>query len=311
MITFFLIIFWGAEPVIDLNPFEFYDPYDASEIYRFHDKWLVCSRTQAALYLINDQGQVDASFKNSGKGPGELERPWVLGVFEDYVLVCSFHGPVLKFGDRLVLQDSILPKFPNANFWRQAQAFDEHDFLVFNQGGFDFNVYRYTLTDNKWSLAGQYFEQTLDFSRVVQRRASSAESSSAFFDGKTAFFQPKGYQEPYYEVHVIDFSNYREDQRLAVLAAPLEAFEPYYRGFYAFIDRAAVLPEGYLVEVRTQERGNKVILHDYFNTDGRLVKRQRQDGTKLLPVKNGPEIFLWREIDGRPVLEHFQPHFPR
>jgi len=286
-------------------------PDEISSVNRVGGHWLLCSTMGDKLLLFSDQGEKVAVWERAGQGPGELSKPYVMGVAENRIYVATIDGRALAFDARLRwLEDVRLPRlqFGQGHFMTASFRVGEGEFLVLAMvSAFAPLAKHVALKEDRWAVAGEYFPQKL--TREIMRatgKTGAAASQIACHD-RWLFYVPEGFQEPRYEIQVYRYPDMNEGQAVLALANQAEAYEPIL-GVYAMISAVAKLPRGWIVEAMAKKNGENIYVHDYFDEAGKFVQRaEASSETKLHPVVNGPGIMIWRGDEEPATLAPFEP----
>lgn len=286
-----------------------YDPYSIETIWSVDGKYLLCSKIGHKLVLINKHGKIENVYDKKGEGPGELKKPRILNITDEKIYTYNSNGSIVEF-DHYLKQgvSSSLPPYPMNTSYSWPILGDNkksivYSYITFPMGN-DHLVVKNEVDDDKWKVVGKYFEQK----KPIPIRGKYYKISEITFDGKYAFYSPQGFDEPYYEIYVHDFSSRRDDLIVAALAQEVDAKELNRSGNYLYFDRASVNKNGYILEISYMHNKEWTYIHDYYDKEGKFRKRVSVgENVKMIPVQNSDEIFIFRDLEEGPVLELFHP----
>jgi len=282
-------------------------PNEIASINKIGENWLICSMFGNKLILFSPDGKQLAVWDRQGEGPGEIVAPYILGVGSNDLLAVSLNGRVLAFDSKLQWMEDV--HYPRLQFGRgtviqSGFLADNKDYYIVSIiSMFSPLVKRVSLVDGEWEIIEEFFPQRLDPGTAQRQGKSGAASSNIFYQNGWFFYQDEHFEKPRYEVEAYRFPDIHEGQALIVLRNQVEAYERNY-GVYAGIYKGAKLEKGWLLEVLTAKDGQEMYLHDFFDERGKFLKRvEFTSETKIHPVVNAPDVFIWRGDRERPVLE--------
>lgn len=302
-----LLSFWTVDPIVSLDQLGIYRETSLS-MFKTEKGFLLNSAAEGAAVLFNANGII-GSFRQQGQGPGEFNRQYVLKLDEKGIHFCSNGRFVLSFDNSMMPTPAALPNLP-AQIPRNASygiAWDSRSVLVSLSG----EPHLFAEIENKndrWEINKKHFpiqvvhiQEAKEFLRVGQR---------PLIHQKTVFASrvAANKYEDFYEITV--FPNFlktgRSEEPTLTLAAEINEFKPFLT-MRALITNAAQLPTGFVVELVTDMRkgGAHHRWHDYYDEQGRFLKRVNVDGKQLLPVVNDPAIFLIEDQGDDRVLVSF------
>lgn len=289
-----LISFLTAHPIASLDQLGIYRETSLS-MFKTEQGYLLNSAAEGAAVLFNDGGII-GSFRQQGQGPGEFNRQYVLKLDEKGIHFCSNGRFVLSFDDKMKPTPASLPNLPvqvprNAIY---GIAWESQSILVSLSGaGHLFAEIEHK--QDRWEINKKHFPIQIGHTQEAEEFLRAGQRSLVHHDTVFASRVAASSDEDFYEITV--FPNFlrtgRSEEATLILAAEIDEFKPFLN-MRALITNAAKIPSGFLVEFVTDMRkgGAHHRWHDYYNQEGRFVKRVNVDGKQLLPVVNDAAIFL-------------------
>jgi len=282
-----------------------------SSVNKLGENWLICGTPSDTLLVFSPDGERLAILAGRGQGPGELYFPYVLGVEPEKIIVANMDGRVFALDHHLQLVESLrLPRLGQVlgtTMWAGFRAGERDYVAVAFSSVVAPLVKRLGLGEDAWQVHGEYFPQKLTRDVMRQKKVSGAAASSVSCHNGWFFYQTEKLQEPRYKIAAYQFPKLDEGQKVMTFANQVGGFEPRY-GIYAGVYKAARFDEGWVLEVSVGKNGEAIHLHDYFDANGKFLKRIEQTGeVKMHPALNDPAVFLWNGDGDRAVLKRFQP----
>ena len=269
-----------------------------STLYSVDGSFLLCDYSAPGLYLFSPQGAVLKRYDAEGQGPGELERPFVLGVSDSDILVVSQSRNILVFDKELNLKSehyTPLPEEISSHVFLSGNCLGKNRFLLVMSGltqGKKYMALEIVYRDKQWEVSGRHFSQITPKSiKNPMPQAPSAinfwlaPDEMRFFKYRSGIFST----EDSYEVFELDPDFTRSENAWTVQAlwSDVGDIRPFMPQFRCFIHRVKKLESGYVVEINISREG---MVHDFFDENGAFLRRDRED-YRIIPSVNSRHVF--------------------
>lgn len=289
--------------------------YEDLSIFKIEQGFLLSSRADGVIAIVNGNGAIAASYSKKGQGPEELQNHAYMGLYKGKHMVLSDNGKVIAFDDKLNPVPSSLPDLPqslaqdiviygfNVNekwYWvSSGMSFQEH---IVKQVSIDSTFQTKGVFPQKFTRAMAKSQR--DFFELSQKNYRIDFHNEKAF--RTTMTVPMVADE--YSVEVFDLNDNQapimiltadlSEQSQASPFAPVRAFV---LGGCKFVDGYAVMWQGKLKKSDPE----LTLFVDTFKLNGGFRKRGVLK-TRLFPCVNGPEVFTIKEINGGEFLVQCQ-----
>ena len=265
-------------------------------MYKTPRGYLLNSATEGTAVLFSPSGRVVGRYDRQGSGPGEFHRQFVLAVDEVGIHFCSNGRFIVSFDHGLhLIPPSLPPLPPQSNLNAFLGLSGDGGSILVSLAGREHLFAELQYTGKQWVIPRRFLPtgtgNTLDNKHFLQTGKRALVHHRTVFSARMGI----GRDEDAYEIEVFDhfLGGVHSQEASLTLAAEVEGF-PATAGVKALIYGAVRTPSGYIVELFSHVRAGGLYhrWQDHFNGEGVFLKRVNMDGTRLLPVVNGPEVFV-------------------
>ncbi|MDJ0839504.1 MAG: hypothetical protein QNK37_23495 [Acidobacteriota bacterium] len=269
--------------------------------------YLLNSATEARAVLFDARGRIIGRYEEKGKGPKAFNIQYLMAVDEGGLHFCSDRRNLLSFDHHMQLQKS--SPYPRLSADLAVRA----GFGVLSKGrvilpllGKDHLVTELEVHKGSWRKVRDH----IPTEGLVLNPNTLILSERALIHGDTLFKARVGIsrRDDRYEVMVYnEFMKDRDPNPSLALIGPVDDL-PVGRGLRCMVYAVAAVPDGYIVELFTHMKKNSRSQrrHDYFDKQGRFLKRVERNSVRLLPVINGSETFLVTDKGDERVLQRME-----
>ncbi|CAM2005586.1 6-bladed beta-propeller [Acanthopleuribacter pedis] len=292
-LVIFLSLLLGDFKDLNLADHEVFQP-DIATIHRVGNTYLLSSPLDHALLLFDENGKVRQGYLKPGQGPGELQHPTVFGVSPTQLFIQNSNKKFLVFDHKLnYLGDNQLPKLPfgeiGMTYLPRGIYLGENRFQFFAQFT-QSTHYQLTAKDDQWQVkAFLPLEDHRDGVNIIQHAGHF-------------FVSPSFQKEERYHIRIyteLPQNETQKDAMVQVLSGPIDTF-PLRKSpgvpftFRSILQTAAKTKDGYIAEIKANNKGFDNYW-DYFDQQGRFIKREPKEDAQLVPVFNSSDVFAIKD----------------
>jgi hypothetical protein len=276
---------------------------------QFEDNYVLCVTSEDQLVLVNKKGEVLNRYNKKGQGPSELFRPYIMGIKNGILYICSNQRNIMRFDSQLnIIIDNSKSTFFSSKglnvFGRYREQTDS--FLIAQTRGASYLIEEWVQGKEQWERAGQYFKEPGIRSRgAIMVMRNCVFNLNGYCIGKRVM----AINDNSYEIFV--YSDVRETNQekylKVVLVGKLDEDYPRFKAspiVKCYIGGAFALEYGYIVQFKTvdpEARSEKTWWWDYFAKDGTFLQRKKKHGNHLVVMTNSKEVF-YVDLSGDAVL---------
>jgi len=282
MIAFFSLLAAFNEPIFaDL---ESYGVYACASLraHKMGKNYALSSAIDNTVLLLDGDGRLIAKYDKKGQGPGELNAPFIMGVWDKEIFVASKNRRLMVFDDRLNLLERDLPPLPQ--MITGGTALGAKRFLVGTHLHFGHWFTELILTDVGWESGKTYFP--------VEYDASNSTFFSYFkMQNGTVIAHPGLIREDHYQVQVFPSGS---DQPALGFGAPTEEWKG--PNISVWTNQALRSGSLFIVNLGVYNDQTKMVEAQYvdtFDKDGRFLKREKpQEELWFVTVTDSSEVWV-------------------
>ena len=272
---------------------------EGSFFYQIGQQTLVCDVKSGVLQMFDAEWQPTHRYDRTGPGPEELERPVILGVISDQILVVSRGKTVLVFDHNLRLISEMPPITRGGYFIRFGTHVTGKRFRVFPLPSPKHMVYDLELVGDSWEKMGVLVPNP---ESIISTHVS-VHGGLAYIDETPSrqFMDMANFKNTdHYKIEVHKFGAQLERNLVQVLGHSTVGIEGH-KGYVRMIGNSFGWKRGYkvhLVFIRPSDH-HRITYLDSISESGNFLSRQAIDSNWVFRPIMGSKKILQVERENR------------
>jgi len=277
--------------------------FSGVKIFKYDDRLLFCDTSDNSLVLTTEKGELINQYSERGQGPQALSRPYVLGILEEEIFVCSNEQFILIFDKQLrfLRNGPSLPQEWNRRVFGSSVSLGHGTFITPARKRDTHFFHQIQLKDNQWRLTKSFLprEKGEDLF-VTSRHGDHYMIYSSMIYGKDQSYT--------ITLHRLPFNENRGDSMVMALTGDVVRIPVFNTllDIRGFVSDVCVKPHGgFLVEIGTQSPDtpinsrnlNTIFFRDHFSSQGDFQKREVAGKERLTKILNTTDILVIYDSD--------------